>query len=301
MTTFRLLVGASLTMLTLAFPSASAKPRLYAQAFPSPRSTTDPTVDVAKANAAALVQPAANGFVNANQVYPYTEGSLFEVLTAVGKVTDIILQPGERLAGTGPVAAGDTARWIIGDTESGSGGTRQVHILVKPTQAALSTNLVINTDKRTYHIELQASPATYMAAVSWHYPQDALIVVRDQAQADTPQPAPQLPSSSPTTTMIDPTKLNFGYRIEGDHAPWRPLLAFDDGQRVFIELPPGIATSELPPLFTLGADGKDQLVNYRLKDNYFIVDHLFGAAELRLGDKHNQRVVRIKRQEHTTL
>jgi type IV secretion system protein VirB9 len=33
-----------------------------------------------------------------------------------------------------PVAAGDTVRWIIGDTESGTGASKQVHILVKPTR-----------------------------------------------------------------------------------------------------------------------------------------------------------------------
>jgi hypothetical protein len=33
--------------------------------------------------------------------------------------------PGEQLVGAGPVAAGDTVRWIIGDTESGSGATRR--------------------------------------------------------------------------------------------------------------------------------------------------------------------------------
>jgi type IV secretion system protein VirB9 len=43
-------------------------------------------------------------------------------------------------------------RWIIGDTESGSGATKRVHILVKPTRPELVTNLVcafrwiVNTD-----------------------------------------------------------------------------------------------------------------------------------------------------------
>src|SRR3546814_6875971 len=68
------------------------------------------------------------------QVYPFTQGALYQVYTAVGQITDIALQPGEQLVGSGPVAAGDTVRWIIGDTESGSGATRQIHILVKPTR-----------------------------------------------------------------------------------------------------------------------------------------------------------------------
>ena len=75
-----------------------------------------------------------DGFINAMQVYPFTDGALYQVYAAPGQITDIALQPGEQLVGSGPVAAGDTVRWIIGDTESGAGATQQVHILVKPTR-----------------------------------------------------------------------------------------------------------------------------------------------------------------------
>src|SRR3546814_3165520 len=76
------------------------------------------------------------------------------------------------------VAAGDTVRWIIGDTVSGAGPTARVHILAKPTRPDIATNLIINTDRRTYHLELRATPSTWMASVSWIYPQDQLIVLR---------------------------------------------------------------------------------------------------------------------------
>jgi type IV secretory pathway VirB9-like protein len=132
----------------------------------------DPTARVAAANAAARIQPGRGGFLNAIQQYPYSDGALYQVYAAPGQVTDIALQTGEELAGSGPVAAGDTVRWIVGDTTSGSGVSRRVHILLKPTQKDLTTNLVINTDRRTYHLELRATAATYMASVSWTYPQD---------------------------------------------------------------------------------------------------------------------------------
>ena len=61
-----------------------------------------------------------DGFINSMQVTRGL-GALYQVYTAVGQITDIALQPGEQLVGAGPVAAGDTVRWIIGDTESGSG------------------------------------------------------------------------------------------------------------------------------------------------------------------------------------
>jgi type IV secretory pathway VirB9-like protein len=95
---------------------------------------TDPAARVNQANAQAQVQPVRNGFINSMQVYPFTQGALYQVYTAVGQITDIALQPGEQLVGAGPVAAGDAVRWIIGDTESGTGAAKQVHILVKPTR-----------------------------------------------------------------------------------------------------------------------------------------------------------------------
>ncbi|WP_454885905.1 P-type conjugative transfer protein TrbG [Sphingomonas oryzagri] len=253
----------------------------------APTEPIDPTARVALANAAARVQPGRSGFVNAIQEYPYTDGALYQVYAAPGQVTDIALQEGEALAGSGPVAAGDTVRWIIGDTTSGEGPTQRVHILLKPTAKDLMTNLVINTDRRTYHLELRATPATYMASVSWRYPQDQLIALKGQnAQARAAQSV---------ASGVDIDALNFRYAIAGDTTPWKPVRAFDDGRQVFIEFPAGIAQGDMPPLFVIGPAGGGELVNYRVSGHHMIVDRLFGAAELRMGDKKSKQVVRISR------
>ncbi|AYG68162.1 P-type conjugative transfer protein TrbG [Rhizobium sp. CCGE531] len=248
---------------------------------------SDPKARIAAANEAARMQPVREGFINAVQVYPFAIGALYQVYAAPGQVTDVALQPGEELVGAGPVAAGDTVRWIIGDTESGSGAAKQVHILVKPTRSELQTNLVINTNLRTYHLELRSTEKTYMASVSWQYPADQLIALRRQNT--------RAAETQAVAAGIDISKLNFRYRIEGDGAPWRPLRAFDDGSKVYIEFPSGIAQGEMPPLFVIGASGNSELVNYRARQNYYVVDRLFAAAELRLGDKDSQRRVRIVR------
>lgn len=91
-------------------------------------------------------------------------------------------------------------------------------------------------------------------------------------------------------------RLNFNYGIEGDTPAWRPVRAFDDGAQVFIEFPPELESTEAPPLFVIGASGKPELVNYRKRGRYYVVDRLFGAAELRLGGKR-QQVVRITRSD----
>lgn len=249
---------------------------------------TDPTARVNQANAAARIQPVRNGFINSMQVYPFTQGALYQVYTAVGQITDIALQPGEQLVGSGPVAAGDTVRWIIGDTQSGAGATLQVHILVKPTRPDLMTNLVINTNLRTYHMELRSTERTYMASVSWQYPQDQLIALRRQNQ--------QAEAAQPVAAGVDLANVNFRYAIDGDRAPWRPLRAFDDGRQVFIEFPRGIGQGEMPPLFVVGPEGTtSELVNYRVRGHHMIVDRLFAAAELRYGSGDRQKRVRIVR------
>ena len=255
---------------------------------PAPPGPGDPAGRVTQANAAARIQPGRDGFINAIQVYPWSDGALYQVYAAPGQVTSITLQEGEQLVGAGPVAAGDTVRWIIGDTVSGSGASARVHILVKPTRPDLSTNLVINTDRRTYHVELRATRATWMASVSWTYPQDRLIALRGQNAAAA--------GAGPVATGVDIARLNFRYRIEGDEAPWRPLRAFDDGGQVFIEFPSGIAQGEMPPLFVIGPTGGGELVNYRVAERHIVVDRLFAAAELRLG-AHPQQRVRIVRDD----
>jgi P-type conjugative transfer protein TrbG len=251
-----------------------------------PPELADPQQRVANANHAARMQPTHADYINAIQVYPFSDGALYQVYAAPGEVTDVTLEAGEQLVGTGPVAAGDTVRWVIGDTESGTGTTRRIHILLKPTRAGLTTNLVINTDRRTYHLELRSVDKTYMASVSFAYPQDQLIALRAQNTAAE--------TVTPLASGVDVNALAFRYGIEGDNPVWRPVRAFDDGKQVFIEFPTGIAQGEMPPLWLVGAQGEGQLVNYRVRGAYMIVDRLFAAAELRLG-ADPQKIVRIVR------
>jgi type IV secretion system protein TrbG len=248
------------------------------------RNQEPPKDRVKGANEAARLEPAKDGYINAIQVYPYTKGALYQLYAAVNQVTDLALQAGEKLVS---VSAGDTVRWVVGDTTSGDGGDAQVHILVKPIGVDLETNLVITTDRRTYHLEMRSSTSTYMASVSWTYPASELLALKKQ-RADTDTPA-----AAVTDAGINLEQLRFRYRIDGD-APWKPVRVFDDGAKVYIQFPAGLAQSEAPPLFVVGPDGKTALINYRVRGTTYIVDRLFAAAELRLGTAP-QRVVRIVR------
>jgi len=247
----------------------------------APRLATD---KVAAVNRAAMIGPRQGAFINATEVYPWSEGSIFRLYTCPGRVSDIALEPGETLIS---VAAGDTVRWIVGDTTSGRENSQREHILVKPTAAGLSTNLLILTSRRSYHVDLVSTAGSAMAAVSWSYPKDSLISL-------APPAAPVPPAKEDKAdSAFDPSALNFGYAVSGDAMPWRPIRAFDDGRHVYIEFSPEISAREAPPLFV--TDGKvPELVNYRMQGHYYVVDRLFERAELRLGDKP-QHIVAISR------
>ncbi|WP_077147669.1 P-type conjugative transfer protein TrbG [Sphingopyxis sp. KK2] len=250
---------------------------------PAVASNGSPAERVRAGTAAALKEPRAQDYRGAVQTYPYVEGDVFRLIAAPEHVTDIALQEGEALQS---VAAGDTARWIVGDTVSGAGDSRRVHIMIKPLAPGLSTNLIITTDRRVYHVALTSTTRTAMAAISWSYPDDSLIAIRRAAE--------RVRESAPAHASIEPVNFGFAYTIRGDKPAWRPLRAFDDGRQVFIEFPATLGQGEAPPLFITGDDGSAELVNYRVSGRFYIVDRLFERAELRHGAK-KQVIVRIVR------
>ena len=249
------------------------------------RTKTNPHKVISAAHKKAKIMPSTSGYLNAIQAYPFMEGALYQLYAAPGKVTDIMLQAGEKL---NTVSAGDTLRWIIGDTTSGSGQTLQTHILIKPVAPDLKTNLVILTDRRSYHLDMMSYKSTYMASLSWHYPQDDLFALKARNNQSFAR------QDQTVKVDFDLNNLNFRYQISGDTPPWRPVQVFDDGHKIYIQFPERLDQGEAPPLFISGDEGQVELVNYRVKGNTYIVDRLFKAAELRLGEK-KQQIVRITR------
>ena len=267
----------------VAAPATAPAPKVPVRRVRVKRPISPNVARVAAANRAATQEPQAQSFVNAVQVFPFVDGAIYQVYTAPGAVTDIALQPGESLVA---VAAGDTVRWVIGDTTSGSGTEKRTHILVKPFASGLATNLVITTDRRSYHVQLTATSRTAMAALSWTYPADQLIALRRAAE--------QAAAAAPVSEGLSVDSLHFNYAVSGDQVAWRPLRAFDDGRQTFVEFPASIAVGEAPPFFIIGAGGEAELANYRVRGRFYVIDRIFDVAELRLGTR-KQQIVRISR------
>jgi type IV secretion system protein VirB9 len=247
----------------------------------------------------AVATPRSASFVNGNQVYAYEPNRLYRIDASPRFLTVIALRPGEKLISK---AAGDTVRWVIGETAgAGNGaGLPQTFVMIKPLQGGLRTNLVLTTDQRVYMIEaVSHEEAVYTSMVSWRYPAEEmreLQLSRAVAQVQTLARQANVVDSG-----LNVGRLNFDYDIRpvggsafrSPPAPrWAPLRVFDDGAKTYIQFPPNLAASDAPPLFLVGPKATAELVNYRFVGGYYVVDRLFSVAELRLGEKP-QTIVRI--------
>jgi P-type conjugative transfer protein TrbG len=256
---------------------------------PAKADKASPSDLIDDANRKAASGPDADGFFNAIMTFDYNPGALYQVYAAPLHLTSIQLQPGEKIVGK--PAAGDTIRWVMGVARSGApGGDQQQYLYIKPTRAGLNTTIAINTDRRTYYLELHSYENTYMAAVQWRYPHDEL----EQLEASSAHD--EAIAAATTATNISLESINFSYRVsvEKGKPTWTPIQVFDDGRKTFVRFPASMLTREAPALFVLSSTDETQLVNYRVKNDYYIVDRLIDRVELRVGQK-DQEIVRISR------
>jgi type IV secretion system protein VirB9 len=278
--------AASATPVVAAAPAETgrtARPYLAAPTEAAPDTPASGRSAIAAANRAARTPSRGDGFVGGMQVFDWAPGRVFEVWTAPLRVTTLTLAPGETLVSR---AAGDTVRWRIGETVSGAGTDRRTHVLLKPLERGLETNLILATDRRVYLIDLRSgAPESFNAAVAWRA-----------------EPPPSVAAATAQVQDIDLSvamprgPLDARYRIEpeGRRPRWTPTAVFNDGLRTFITFAPDLQVDEAPALFVISADGERQLVNYRQAGGLFVVDRLFDHAELRLGGRRPQ-VVSLRR------
>ncbi len=200
---------------------------------------------------------------------------------------DIALQPNEKVTGIYP---GDTSRWLF---EQALSGENQMHVIFKPKEVDIATNVIITTSKRTYHLDLIAKQGALVKSISFYYPDDFLQEWDNVKHvAETMQKEEQ---TEQIVNIVTSSHLNFNYRIETqlfqDKPRWTPLRVFNNGKQVYVQMPDAAGTIALPALFVLGQDGETELVNYRIQKPYYIVDQLFQKAVLISGvGKTQQRV-----------
>src|SRR5271166_3605279 len=219
------------------------------------------------------------------------------VVCALAHVCDIALQPGEQISG--PPNIGDQ-RWFVHPAVSGAGRTRTTHVLLKPIDAGMDTNIVIQTDRRTYSIQLISTVSRYMPLVAFNYPGDtqaaewASLSVRQDGGGGTPCDQP--PAIPPSAYRIT---------VKAGNPRWLPVQAYavstPVGTKTCIEFPSDIGSASLPALVALGNDGgwfsepSKVIINFRYMRRRFVVDDLLDRAELVNGIDGNRELVKITR------
>lgn len=220
------------------------------------------------ANRKALRQPNSKAYLNSIMTFSFVPGELYQIYCAPLRVTDVQLQMGEHIIAIG---AGDTLRWQVSKTFSGSGGMRVEHLLIKPVEEDLTNSLVITTDMRTYHLLLKSTEKTYVASVAWNYPESD-----DLTQNLSDQDSPNAPN-------VDLSKLDFNYNIaipKDSKLDWQPQMVFNDGNKTYLKF--SAHMQEAPTLFA-GNSKSNQILNYRVSGNYYIVDRVVDQVQLRCG------------------
>ncbi|WP_293723914.1 TrbG/VirB9 family P-type conjugative transfer protein [uncultured Cetobacterium sp.] len=208
---------------------------------------------------------------NVKTTFVYNENDMYRVYARTGFLTTIYLNSDEEVI---YLAGGDTARWAIDEGVTGSKQGERKAIVLKPFYPGIKTNLVVNTNKRSYNFFLQSANEWYNPVVEFVYPQEAKIAKMIRA------------NNEETTSLVNLNNLNNKYEWNNKKYNWSPQQVFDDGQKTYIVMKPEMSTGEAPALFIKDDQtGKVVLVRYRVKNNYYIVDRLFEQAVLKLGKR----------------
>jgi len=261
---------------------------------PDPLDALPPAVRQAYLNKSD--KPVQSGFAT---FYPYRQYEEPTVHCAPGRIAEIVLASDEKITSA---TVGDSVRWMVvpeqnkirikacpqGCTMGVGAAAAQPAVAAAPTVHA--TNLIIDSDRRTYHIKLQAGPqARAMESFAFIYPNDIAAAETARAQA--------LRRAAAQATADPPAHLNFNYRITGPSVPWKPVQAFDDGSHEYLLFANTAALeSDMPSLY-VGQGTTQELVNYQVRQNYYIVDRLYADAALTQGVGSDRQTVRIEAME----
>ena len=213
-------------------------------------------------------------------IYPY--GEVVPVITCRPlRMTDIALEPGESIMG---IHAGDTVRWQFSPSQSMKNGLAVSHIVAKPLQPGISTNMLIHTDRRTYNLDFTSTDGpNYLRGVAFSYQTNDLTPMFVNG---TNNATAKKPLEDEIQSGMDGVELNdlyTQYDIENKRkVDWRPDAVFDDGYKTYLRMPARMSET---PAFYIVLDRKTTLANYRVKGRYYIVDRLFDKAYLRIGTK----------------
>ena len=238
-------------------------------------------------------------------------------------ICDIAMEPGEFID---TVSIGDAARWVLNPARVGEGDNVTDHILIKPEEAGLVTNLFVATNRRSYMMKLISTERDSMGQIGFLYGNSRAVgamtnvaqgtfAAQPSAQGlapstDSDMPILPRPEGAPAPGQIitvDPTPvgtdviakdLNFEYTLTGDRVPWKPIRVYDDGTKTYIDFNKvRVQARELPVFLINDTDNVGGMINYRYVSGQsrMIIDGLFDKGTLMLGKGRKAVKVHIYR------
>lgn len=217
------------------------------------------------------------------------------LITTPLQVSAIHLQPGEEV---NDVHAGDSARWRITPSMIGSGPTAITVVMVKPTESGLITNLIINTNRRSYTLKLMATRHEWVSYVAFDYPDD-----QQRAWANYRAKQGRAENAATMSNGQKIANLDFDFTLSGDNPKWKPIRVYYDknGHQTTIQFPSANFGDDAPVLFVVGK-GKslwsgptEKMVTYRPIGDTYVVDQVIDEAVLISGVGSDQTKVTITR------
>jgi type IV secretion system protein VirB9 len=186
------------------------------------------------------------------------------------------------------IELGDSARWLVGRSLIGTVQQGSWQVAFKPKSYDLATDAVITTNKRTYNIGLVSKQGASTHVINFYYPDETMSQENSVSSGNNASSSEVVANES----QVNLSQVNFNYDIKGPNVVWRPTRVFDDGNKTFIKMPEAADRYDLPVLYIF-RDRQTQMVNYRYRKPYYVVDGLFQGAFLITGKGSHQIKVEI--------
>lgn len=199
------------------------------------------------------------------RVINYSPNEMHRYTGYYNYAASIVLDNGEKIS---TIAIGDPTAWQI--TPAGN------RMFIKPLQDNAETNALIITNRRVYHIALDAKEAkgiddkNLVLETRFAYPQ--INYLQNTSQE----------SSIPD--INDSTNLNFHYLLSGMSEGIKPIRVFDDGRFTYFQFPENNVT--LPAIFDVNEQGAESVVNVRTVGKHMIVEKVGSLFTLRYDKEH---------------
>lgn len=193
----------------------------------------------------------------------YSANEVYQFIGHYGYQSAIEFEADEKIQ---TVSIGDSVAWMVNPA-----GNR---LFLKPIDQNALTNMTVITDKRSYLFELHAEETQDIRDRAMVFVMRFIYPNADQAQMDftTFEAFPDIEG--------EPEKFNMRYTIRGSSVI-EPIRIFDDGQFTYFEFRD--KNADIPAFFHVDSDGNEELINFRKRGNYIVVERVSPRFTLRRG------------------